>query len=361
MGTRRSALARMQTTITERALREAWPGRTYETVAIDTNLGDADKKTALHEMNAKNLWTHELEVLLDQGKLDLIVHSLKGKIAPNMPTQLPQNMKIGAILPRADARDAVIIHPKYAETHKTLATLPEGSVIGTSSLRRSAQLKLRYKHLKFANLRGNVGTRLAKLDAPDSEYAAIILAAAGILRLGLGNRISSNLSSNPDEGNVLHAVGQGAIGIEIKSEDIATQKLLEKIQCPWTTKACLAERSLMRTLEGGCSVPIGVETSWRKVKDGVATGVQPAADYDHAGAAVQGESRFTDDLTMKAIVVGLEGEESAEIQLTKKVATNHDAEEFGIEAARLLVEKGADKILQKIVLNRRIIEEQGGA
>lgn len=278
-----------------------------------------------------------------------------------MPTQLPINMKIGAILPRADPRDVVIIHPKLAGSHRSLATLPAGSVVGTSSLRRSAQLKLRYKNLKFANLRGNVGTRLAKLDAEESEYAAIIIAAAGVIRLGMGNRISCFLSSKEDEGNVLHAVGQGAIGIEIKEEDTKTAELLEKIQCPRTTKACLAERSLMRTLEGGCSVPIGVETSWKPVKQGVATGVQPAANYDQSGGAVDNEQELSDDLTFKAIVVSIEGDEFAEATLTKEVKTNEEAEQFGRDVAQVLVSRGAGKILEKIVLNRRIIEEQGNA
>ena len=141
-----------------------------------STMGDLDQKTALHEFNAKSLWTTELEALLEKGELDMIVHSLK-----DLPTQLPAEMALGCIFPRDDARDALVMSPKFSGAHKTLASLPEGSVIGTSSLRRMAQLKRKYTHLKFEDCRGNIGTRLSKLDAPDSPYTALILAAAGLV------------------------------------------------------------------------------------------------------------------------------------------------------------------------------------
>ena len=141
-------------------------------------------------------------------------------------------MSIGCIFPRDDPRDALVVTPSLSKTHKTLASLPEGSVIGTSSLRRMAQLKRKHPHLRFRDCRGNVGTRLSKLDAADSPFAALILAAAGLRRLGMGDRITSYLST--ENGGMLHAVGQGAIGVEIRSDDETARQLLAKVGCEWT-------------------------------------------------------------------------------------------------------------------------------
>ncbi|KAK5138633.1 hypothetical protein LTR04_004332, partial [Oleoguttula sp. CCFEE 6159] len=330
IGTRRSLLARIQTDIVEKALKEAHPERRYEIHAMST-MGDKNQVTPLHDFGAKALWTHELEALLLEGKLDLVVHSLK-----DMPTQLPPSLTIGSIFAREDPRDALVVSPSLASTHRTLASLPGGSIIGTSSVRRSAQLKRLYPHLRFADVRGNVGTRLAKLDSPPPEgphYAALILAAAGLLRLGLGERITALLSKR--DGGMLHAVGQGALGIEIREADDETRRILAKVGDERTARACLAERSLMRTLEGGCSVPIGVETEWvRRSRTpagpgagGVGVGVMPAASYEtpsgkaadaHAAAHSSSPSNptpdgssdenenddapLTHDLTMRAIV-----------------------------------------------------------
>src|SRR5579862_3460460 len=177
-----------------------------------------------------------------------------------MPTQLPSSCAIGAILTREDPRDALVLKSSLQATYTTLASLPAGSTIGTSSVRRAAQIARKYPHLRFADVRGNVGTRLAKLDAEDGVYTALVLAAAGLKRLGLGGRISQNLDA--ESGGLLHAVGQGALGVEIREKDRRVRRLLEPLEDEATTRACLAERALMRTLEGGCSVPIGVETSW---------------------------------------------------------------------------------------------------
>lgn len=336
IGTRRSVLARVQTDIVEAALKEAWPDRRYTIHAMAT-MGDKNQTTALHEFGAKSLWTHELEALLAKGELDMIVHSLK-----DMPTQLPSGLSIGAIFPREDPRDAFVLKaslagdPATATSHSRISTLPAGSVIGTSSVRRSAQLKRLYPHLRFADVRGNVGTRLAKLDSTDADavqYTALILAAAGLKRLGLEGRITSLLSSK--EGGMLHAVGQGAIGVEVRDDDRKTLELLSRVGCERTARATLAERSLMRTLEGGCSVPIGVETEW-------------------AGDAADG-------LIMRAIVASLDGTEAAEVELTAKIDTREAADEFGRTVAQALVERGAAAILEKINLNRDIIKEQGDA
>lgn len=296
-----------------------------------------------------------------------------------MPTQLPSSLSIGCIFPREDARDALVVKPGLP--YASLASLPSGAVIGTSSVRRSAQLKRLYPHLSFADVRGNVGTRLAKLDAPDGQYTALILAAAGLLRLGMQDRITAYLSKS--SGGIMHAVGQGALGIEIRSDDKATHELLSKVGDELTTLACLAERSLMRTLEGGCSVPIGVETEWltKKVSlsttvgSGVGVGAKPAADYDKlTGKAVSGRTglsqsgehensgdEYTGELVMRAIVVSLEGDKHVEVELIRRIESREAADEFGWDVARKLVEGGADKILEDINLNRKIIDEQGDA
>lgn len=404
VGTRRSLLARAQTDIVCKELRKAWPERKYEIHAMATT-GDLNQVTALHEFNSKALWTHELEALLEDGRLDMIVHSLKGVFAasfpfppsltdsspsvfgPNhadylvpkdMPTQLPASLSIGCIFPREDPRDALVVKPGFPYT--SLATLPQGATIGTSSVRRSAQLKRLFPHLTFADVRGNVGTRLAKLDAEDGKYTALVLAAAGLLRLGLKDRITAYLSKK--EGGILHAVGQGAIGIEVRSDDAEAKTLLDKVGCEHTTMACLAERSLMRTLEGGCSVPIGVETEWVTKKSSVGTligtgvglGAKPAADYDKlTGVAVSGRTGmehaeeqksgddYTGELIMRALVVSLDGEQSVETEMRRVVKTREEADEFGWDVARKLVDGGAEKILHEINLNRKIIEDDGNA
>jgi hydroxymethylbilane synthase len=203
-----------------------------------------------------------------------------------------------------------------------LKTLPEGAVVGTSSVRRSAQLRRLYPHLRFANLRGNVETRLAKVDDPDSEYTCMVMSAAGLERVGLKHRINQYLGSR--DGGILHAVGQGALGLEIRKGDRKMQELLGQLGDQKSTLACLAERSLMRTLEGGCSVPIGVETEWMS----------------------------SGDLRMNAIVVSLDGTRSVEDSITSTVQTVEEANALGEELAARLVKAGAGEILNDINANR---------
>ncbi|KAF3042984.1 porphobilinogen deaminase [Didymella heteroderae] len=352
IGTRNSALALVQANAVKQALKDANPDRTFEIKPVMVQ-GDKDKITPLQQLsqgeNAKSLWTGELESMLEKGDLDIIVHCLK-----DMPTHLPDKLLLGAILEREDPSDALIISPRLPK-ETTLATLPQGATIGTSSVRRAAQLRKLYPHLKFADLRGNVGTRLGKLDAEDSQYSAIILATAGLNRIGFSNRISQKLSSST--GGMLHAVGQGALGIEIRRDDQPMQDMLSKIKCERTTRACGAERALLRTLEGGCSVPIGVETTWRGGK-GLAVGTQPARDYDKHGAALEGSEPDLDDqeLVLKTLVVSVDGTEFVEHEAARKVRSAEEADDFGKEIAKVLIEKGAGKILEKIK-----VEKQWGA
>jgi hydroxymethylbilane synthase len=239
-----------------------------------------------------------------------------------MPTKLPDSCDLAAIPLRDDPRDALIV--KAGLPYTSLKTLPEGAVVGTSSVRRSAQLRRLYPHLRFANLRGNVETRLAKVDNPESEYTCMVMSACGLERVGLGHRINQYLGSK--DGGILHAVGQGALGLEIRKGDTKTMDLLNKLVDQKSTLACLAERALMRTLEGGCSVPIGVETEWL--------------------------SEPKDLLRLRAIVVSLDGSKSVEDTIDAVVHTKDKAVALGQELAARLVDAGADRILKDINANR---------
>ncbi|KAF2264850.1 porphobilinogen deaminase [Lojkania enalia] len=364
IGTRRSVLAQIQAQSVEKALKDAYPDRTYNICPILVQ-GDKDKITPLQQLsqgeNAKSLWTGELESMLEKGELDVIVHCLK-----DMPTQLPENLALGAILEREDPRDALIVSPRLPKG-TTLATLPENSTIGTSSVRRAAQLRRLYPTFNFIDLRGNVGTRLGKLDADGSPFTAIILAAAGLKRLGMEDRISQYLSS--DSGGMLYAVGQGALAIEIRKNDHVMKDMLFNVKCERTTRACSAERALLRTLEGGCSVPIGVETSWRRWTSGVAIGAEPAKDYDRNGKAIEldhKENINDQELVLKTVVVSVDGKDSVEHETARRVTTVEEAEALGRDVAKVLIGNGADKILEKISAEKqwaakKLVEASGAA
>ncbi|EFN77375.1 Porphobilinogen deaminase [Harpegnathos saltator] len=212
--------------------------------------GDKILDKSLPKIGEKSLFTEELEQALGEGSLDFVVHSLK-----DLPTILPAGMALGALLKREDPRDAVVMSKKFKE--KTLSTLPKGSVIGTSSLRRTAQLARNLPHLKVENIRGNLNTRLKKLDDEKSAYAAIVLAAAGLKRIGWKDRISQIME--PEE--ALYAVGQGALGVECRESDWETRSLLEPLYDMETTLKCVCERSFLKTLGGGCSAPVAVASS----------------------------------------------------------------------------------------------------
>lgn len=228
------------------------------------------------------------------------------------------------MLARADPRDAFVI--KAGRKACNIQDLPAGSVIGTSSIRRGAQIALKYPHLQVQDVRGNVPTRLAKLDAEDGPFDALVLAAAGLIRLDLGDRITQYLDSK--NGGMLYAVGQGAIGIENRSPDPRIQSMLNLIDHKKTHLETATERSLLKTIEGGCSAPLGVETTW----------------VEHEGGKTA--------LQLQAIIVSTDGKEKAEIDMREIVQTREDAELFGINAASELLNRGADKILAEIKAKR---------
>ncbi|KAL7909023.1 porphobilinogen deaminase-like protein [Trichoderma velutinum] len=316
IGTRRSNLAVVQAEGIRDSLKRIAPERTFEIEALHT-LGDKDKSTELYNFGAKNLWTAELEEKLTSGELDVVVHCLK-----DMPTRLPDSCDLAAIPLRDDPRDALIV--KAGLPYTSLKTLPEGAVVGTSSVRRSAQLRRLYPHLRFANMRGNVETRIAKVDNPEGEFTCMIMSAAGLERVGLKHRINQYLGSK--DGGIFHAVGQGALGLEIRKGDTKILELLDKLADEKSTLACLAERSLLYTLEGGCTVPIGVETEW-------------VDESNHL-------------LRMRAIVVSLDGTQSVEDSIDATVNTNDEARKLGQELAERLVKAGADAILKEINATR---------
>ncbi|BAC91153.1 hydroxymethylbilane synthase [Gloeobacter violaceus] len=247
IGSRDSQLALVQTHWVRDELQRAHPDIRFEIVEMKTQ-GDKILDVALAKIGDKGLFTKELESAMLEKRTDLAVHSLK-----DLPTALPPGLILGAITEREDPSDAVIVRRGLEAAG--LADLPEGAVVGTSSLRRLAQLKHHYgERLRFQDIRGNLNTRLRKLD--EGRYDAIVLAVAGMRRLGWSERISEVLS--PDIS--LHAVGQGALGIECREADGEILDLLTVLNHPPTARRCRAERAMLRALEGGCQVPIGVYT-----------------------------------------------------------------------------------------------------
>jgi len=225
-----------------------------------------------------------------------------------LPTALPEGLVLGCVTERENPADALVLHAKHQG--KQLDTLPEGAVIGTSSLRRLAQLRYHFPHFTFKDIRGNLNTRLGKLDA--GEFDALILAAAGLKRLGMSDRIHQIIPSEIS----LHAVGQGALGIECRGDDPEILDVLKAIEHSPTAQRCYAERSFLRELEGGCQVPIGVNTE------------------------IKGNT-----LILTGMVARLDG-----TTLIKDTVTGQatEAEALGIELAQLLRQQGAQEILDEI-------------
>ncbi len=326
IGSRKSQLAVIQSEIVAKTINEIYPHIRTPVIKVST-LGDQIQSKPLYTFGGKALWTKELEVLLlesvgDFPQIDMVVHSLK-----DMPTVLPDSFEMGCILAREDPRDALIM--KAGSPYKCLADLPAGSVVGTSSVRRSAQLLKNYPHLKFNSVRGNVNSRIRKLDDPESEFSCLILAAAGLIRLGLRSRITKYLG--PDE--MYHAVGQGALGVEIVKGNKRLEKVCQKISSYSTTLECIAERALMRTLEGGCSVPVGVWTTFNKE---------------------------TNTLDLKSIVLSPDGKESVTDEVVAKVTNSKEAMELGNEIGRRLIRKGAKRILDAINFDKIKEMKQAG-
>ena len=239
IATRRSPLALWQAEHVASSLKKSHPSLTVELVKMVTQ-GDKILDTPLAKIGGKGLFVKELEQGILNGDADIAVHSMK-----DVPAQLPDGLEMGAILLREDPRDAFV-----SNHYSNLQELPQGAVVGTSSLRRQCQLLNLRPDLTIKSLRGNVNTRLKKLD--DNEYDAIILAAAGLIRLGFEERIKEALPIN----TMLAAIGQGAIGVECRQGDQATLNLIKCLHDPATAIRVSAERAMNFTLEGGCQAPI---------------------------------------------------------------------------------------------------------
>lgn len=302
IGSRKSQLALVQTYWVQEQLQKSFPDISFEVHTMSTQ-GDKILDVALAKIGDKGLFTKELEVGMLNHEIDFAVHSLK-----DLPTNLPEGLALAAITERENPADALVVHEKHKD--KQIDTLPAGAVIGTSSLRRLAQLRHQFPHFTFKDVRGNLNTRLAKLDA--GEYDALILAAAGLERLGMSDRIHQVLSQEVS----LHAVGQGALGIECRADDTELISILKAIEHTETRNRCLAERAFLRDLEGGCQVPIGVNTE------------------------ING-----DNLTLTGIVASVDGQKLVKDTVTGQA---NNAEALGTELANLLRQQGAQEILEEI-------------
>ena len=300
IATRKSLLALWQAQDVKARLEQLHPDLTVELVPMTTK-GDVLLDTPLAKIGGKGLFIKELEQAILEGRADIAVHSMK-----DVPVEFPEGLGLTVICERDDARDA------FVSNHYThLEQLPAGAVVGTASLRRECQIRARYPHLEVKVLRGNVQTRLRKLD--DGEYDAIILAAAGLKRLELTERIAGLMS--PEDS--LPANGQGAVGIECRVDDVELLALLAPLDHYETRLRVEAERAMNQGLMGGCQVPIG------------------------AYAELQG-----DQLWLRGLVGRPDGSEVIYEEMTG-LATQGKA--MGAEMAKRLLARGADKILAEVV------------
>lgn len=296
IGTRGSSLALWQAHHVAGLLQQVAPDVAIELVEIQT-AGDLNRDVPLTQLGGQGAFTKEIQKALQENRVDVAVHSLK-----DLPTFAVANLVLAAVPPRGPTGDALV-----SKKHASFAALPEGATIGTSSLRRRSQLLHRRPDLNLVNLRGNVETRLRKL--VEQNLAAIILAEAGLDRLGLKREITEVLDSSW----LLPAVGQGALGLECRADDAATRALLQKIDDPATHACVLAERAMLRGLGGGCEVPIGAVTA--------------IAD---------------DTLTLRGVVLHPEGKVRVEGKLS---GPRSQPETLGQQLAERLLQQGARELL----------------
>lgn len=299
IGTRGSLLALTQSGFIKRALEELWPGLRVDLTIIKTT-GDRIQDVPLAKVGGKGLFVKEIEDALLAGDVDLAVHSMK-----DVPAELPGGLEIGAVPEREDPRD-VLLTPHGS----CLADLPHGGVVGSSSLRRAAQIRRLRPDLRVEMLRGNLDTRLKKLDS--GQYDAIVLAAAGLHRMGWQERITAYF----DPAEFLPAIGQGALGLEFRSSDAATRRFVHPIHHAETAVAVEAERAFLKTLEGGCQVPIG----------------------GHATVA-------GDRVSLSGLVASPDGRESFSGQGT---APRAEAAALGRRIAEELLDAGARRVLENV-------------
>ncbi|SFU08811.1 hydroxymethylbilane synthase [Pseudoalteromonas sp. DSM 26666] len=299
IATRKSALALWQAEFVKAQLEHFHDDVHVELVPMSTQ-GDIILDTPLAKIGGKGLFVKELEQAMLDGRADIAVHSMK-----DVPVEFPDDLELHVICEREDPRDAFV-----SNNFANIDALPQGAIVGTSSLRRQCQIRALRPDLEIRDLRGNVNTRLAKLDS--GQYDAIILAAAGLIRLEMGERIRDFIEPEVS----LPANGQGAVGIECRINDEVTKALLAPLEHSETRIRVNAERAMNRHLEGGCQVPIG------------------------AYALVDGEQ-----VHLRGLVGAIDGSEILRDEISGHV---DDAEKLGVELAKKLLAQGADKILADV-------------
>ncbi|RPI05804.1 MAG: hydroxymethylbilane synthase [Ignavibacteriae bacterium] len=302
IGTRGIDLALWQTAHVKALLEAHSPGLAVQVQKISTT-GDKILDAPLSKIGDKGLFTKELELALLENRIDIAVHSYK-----DVPTALPEGLTIAVVLEREDVRDVFIANPK--KSHNAFAALPPDAVIATGSLRRKCQLLNGRPNLTIVDLRGNLNTRLRKLDS--SDWDGMILAKAGVTRLGWERRITDILPFDV----MLPAVGQGALAVECRIQDRRVQELLRPLHHPPTAIAVSAERALLRFLEGGCQIPIG---AYGRINGG--------------------------ECELRAVIGSLDGKRMVH---GKKSGPSSRAEQLGIELAKELYERGGKEILEEI-------------
>ena len=297
IGTRGSALALWQANWVKSELEREYPGIVVTLKVIKTK-GDKILDVPLAKVGGKGLFVKEIEDDLLAGEIDLAVHSMK-----DVPTELPEGLQVAINPPREDPRDAF-----FSNSGKKLSEMAAGAVIGTSSLRRIAQILHAFPHLETRDLRGNVDTRLKKLER--GEYDGIILAYAGVKRLGWSDKVTELI----DPETSLPAIAQGALGIETRCDDDFTNQRLAFFQDTTTALAVRAERALLKTLEGGCQVPIAGH-----------------ATVDDNGS-----------ITLTGLVAALDGR-----KIIKETRSSNDPETLGETLAQTLLDQGAGELLEE--------------
>ncbi|MCX8650458.1 hydroxymethylbilane synthase [Gilliamella sp. B2776] len=301
IATRKSPLALWQANFVKQNLLLAHKNLTVELIPMVTQ-GDIILDSPLSKIGGKGLFVKQLEQAILNNEADIAVHSIK-----DIPAQFPDGLMLATICQRDDVRDAFV-----ANRYSSLNELPAGAIIGTSSLRRQCQLRNHYPHLIIKDLRGNVGTRLKKLD--DEQYDALILASVGLKRLSLEHRITQYIDTNI----VLPAVGQGAIGIESRADDKQTLDIISVLDDK-RSRACIqAERAMNNALQGGCQVPIA---GYCQLKD-------------------------DDELVLQGLVGRVNGSKIIKHQL---IGSINEAESLGEKLAKWLLNKGASSILTELL------------
>jgi len=301
IASRESALAMWQAQHIRDKLRALYPQTEVNILGMTTQ-GDQILNVTLSKIGGKGLFVKELETALEDGRADFAVHSLK-----DVPMHMPEGFMLATICEREDPHDAFV-----SNNHENLAALPAGSVVGTSSLRRESQVRARFPHLKVESLRGNVQTRLRKLD--EGKYAAIILAASGLKRLGLDQRIRTIIGSEES----LPAVGQGALGIECRADRADVVALLKPLHHADSAACVYAERAMSRKLGGSCQVPLG---GFAELQNG--------------------------KLRMRGFVASPDGKRMMQSEIIGDIA---DPEALGSKIADELLSQGAGEILAELAL-----------